>query len=326
MKMQGVRCAICRVAMTAIAVLPARFVRAVEVYTFETLTVNNVINGQDRWIDQPGQGVAYISLDETGNGTRVVRHVRTVNFDQTAFITRTNDPSFNFVCFSGTESNAVIQFEANGEHIAMFALGCDINGDGLLLSSDGELGPSFGVYDRNFRIQEANLGTAYDDGFNDGGGDGNSGNDWYRMQLRLDFTANDGEGSGSLYFMNLTDHDSSFHTVSGMRDRPLGLGSLHPDARPEHWSAMWLQLLSNGKSVPCADNLIPNLNGICITEIVPNGTEVTLQWRGGTGPYQLQRREELDDGEWENDGESTLLTNATAVLRGDVDFFRITQP
>jgi len=118
-----------------------------------------------------------VALDASGNGTKVVRHHKTVVFDQPAFLTRTNDASFNFLPFAGTETNAVIQFEANGEHVAMLALGTDLNGDGLLTAAASEIGPSFGVYDRNFRIQEANLGTFYDDGFNQGGGDGNCGND-----------------------------------------------------------------------------------------------------------------------------------------------------
>lgn len=297
-----------------------------DVYTFEALAAGDFIEGQDGWAGQPGAGNAIIALDESGHGTKVVRHHKTVIFDEPAFITRTNDPGFNFVAFTGAETNAVIQFEANGEHIAMFALGCDRNGDGLLLATDGELGPAFGVHGRNFRIQEANLGTAYDDGFNEGGGDGNSGNDWYRLQLRLNFTAANGEGTGTLYFMNLTDGDTRFHTVSGLRDQPLGLSRLHPEARPATWNALWLHLLSNGNSVPSADNLVPNLNGIRITEIVPTGTDVTLHWRGGVGPYQLQRRARLDLGDWENAGEPTTQLTATTVLLGDLGFFQIVQP
>ena len=312
--------------MAALLSLQATRAQAVEVYTFESLGVNNFIDGQDHWQDQPGQGDAVVALDTSGHGTKVVRHFKTVVFDQSAFITRTNDSSFDFVSFSGSETNAVIQFEANGEHVAMFALGHDRNGDGLLLSTDGEIGPAFGVYDRNFRIQEANLGTAYDDGFNEGGGDGNSGNDWYRLQLRLDFTAASGEGTGSLYFMNLTDGDTVFHTVSGLRNQPLGLSRLHPEARPVRWNALWLHLLSNGNSVPSADNLIPNLYGIRITEIVHVGTDVVLQWRGGVGPYQVQRRASLDAGNWENVGGVTTLTTATAAIAGDIGFFRVVQP
>jgi hypothetical protein len=315
-----------KLALVIVLGLLAHAAQAVEVYTFESLAVNNFINGQDYWKDQPGQGDAVVALDQSGHGTKVVRHFKTVVFDESTFLTRTNDAGFNFVSFSGTETKVVIQFEANGEHVAMFALGRDRNSDGLLLNTDGEIGPAFGVYDRNFRIQEANLGTAYDDGFNEGGGDGNSGNDWYRLQLRLDFTAANGDGTGSLYFMNLTDGDTAFHTVSGLRNQPLGLSRLHPDARPAKWNAMWLYLLSNGNSVPNADNLVPNLNGIRITEIIRVGSDVVLHWRGGVGPYQVQRRVSLDAGNWENVGNPTTLMTATVAIIGDTGFFRVVQP
>jgi hypothetical protein len=297
-------------------------IQAADVYTFESLAVNSAINGQDHWKDQPGQGDAIVSLDATGNGTKIVRHFKTVIFDQSAFITRTNDAGFNFVSFSGSETNAVIQFEVNGEHAAMFALGHDRNSDGLLLSTDGELGPSFGVYGRNFRIQQAGLGTATETAF----GSGNSGNDWYRLQLRLDFTADGGEGTGSLYYMNLTDGDTVFQAVAGLTDLPLGLGGLHPDARPARWSAMWLHLLSKGDSVPCVDNLVPNLYGMEITDIIMAGSDMTLKWRGGMGPYQVQRRISLDDGKWENASDVTILPESTVAIDGVSGFFRITRP
>lgn len=309
-----------------LVLLSVRSASADEVYTFESLTVNTSIDGDDGWKDQPGQGDAVVSLDDTGNGTKVVRHYRKVVFDESAFITRRNDAAFNFVSFSGSETNAILQFEASGEHVAMFALGCDRNGDGLLLSADGELGPSFGVYDRNFRVQEVNLGTTYDDGFNQGGGDGNSGNDWYRIQFRMDFTAAGGDGTGSLYFKNLTDHDATFHTVSGMLNRPLGLLSLTPDARPARWNAMWLHLLSNGKSVPCVDNLIPNFNGLQITEVFKDGANLVFSWRGGVGPYQVQHQTGLDAGSWENLGDVTILRSATVPITGTTEFFRVFQP
>lgn len=125
-------------------VLLAHAGQAVDVYDFESLTVNSFIGGQDHWKDQPGQGDAVVALDESGHGTKVVRHFKTVVVDESAFLTRTNDARFNFVSFTGSETNAVIQFEANGEHVAMFALGCDLNGDGLLTSAGGEIGPALG--------------------------------------------------------------------------------------------------------------------------------------------------------------------------------------
>lgn len=106
--------------------------QAVEVYTFESLTLSSAIDGQDRWEDQIGQGQAGVVLDASGNGTKVVYYHKTALFVEPAFLTRTYDASFDFVSFSGTESNAIIQFDATGEHVAMFALGRDLNGDGLL--------------------------------------------------------------------------------------------------------------------------------------------------------------------------------------------------
>jgi hypothetical protein len=315
-----------RLVLLAGLLFPPPAAQALEAYTFESLAANTLIAGLDGWQDQPGQGQAVIALDASGNGTKVVRHFKTVIFDQPAFLTRTNDASFNFVSFSGTETNAVIQFEATGEHVAMFALGCDLNGDGILTAAASEVGPAFGAFDRKFRIQEANLGTAYEGDFNEGGGDGNSGNDWYRIQLRLNFTAADGDGTGTLAAMNLSDGHTFFETSSSLINRPLGLSRLHPDAQPAKWNALWLHLLSNGNSVPSADNLVPNLNGIRITEIVRAGTDVILHWRGGVGLYQVQRRARVDSGTWENVGDTTALMTATAAIMGDAGFFRVVQP
>ncbi len=297
-----------------------------ETYTFESLTPNTFIHGNDNWKDQDGQGQAIIALDDTGNNTQVVRHFKTVVMDQSAFITRTNDATFGFVPFTGNETNAIIQFEANGEHLALFALGTDLNGDGILKSTDMELGPAFGVFDRKFRIQEANLGTAYDDGFNEGGGDGNNGNDWYRLQLRIDFTANGGDGSATLHFMNLTDQDTSFHTVSGLRNKPLGLSSLHPDAGPRRWNAMWMHLLSMGSRTPSADNLIPNLNGIRLGETTLSGSNLLVHWEGGTGPYQVQHCESLVTTNWINVGSATSSNSVLFPLSAPSDALRIVQP
>lgn len=322
----GLRAGWQRLALPVVLGLLAHAGQAVEVYSLEWLTVNEFMDGQDQWEAQPGSGHGVVVMDVSGNGTKVVRHDKTVVFDQPALLTRVNDANFDFVPFSGLETNAIIQFEATGEHVAMFALGCDRNGDGLLTSAEGEIGPAFGVVERKFRIQEANLGTVSDDGFNEGGGDANSGNDWYRIQLRLNFRAADGEGIGSLYFMNLTDGDTAFHTVSGVRNRPLGLSRLHPHARPDRWNGLWLQLLTNGNSVPSADNLVPNLNGIRITQIVREGTDVVLHWRGGAGLYQVQQRLSLGAGTWESVGHATTLTAATMAISGDTGFFRVVQP
>jgi hypothetical protein len=299
---------------------------AADVYSCEHLAEGQFLSGQDLWIGEPGQGAAVVSFDMTGNGTKVLRHHKVGISEPAATLTRTNEANFNFVPFLGTETNAIIQFEATGEYVAMFGLGRDLNGDGLLLAADGELGPCFGVYDRNLRIWQANLGPAYDDGFNEGGGDGNSGNEWYRIQLRINFSALDGDGMATLAIMNLSDGENYFQTVSGMRNRPLGLKRLLPGSQPANWNAMWILLHSNGNNVPSMDNLIPNLKGIRITGIEIHGERAVLSWRGGTGPYQVQRCASIESAAWENLGVLTTTLATEIDVAGAVGFLRVVQP
>jgi hypothetical protein len=227
-----------------------------EMYDFELLNPFYFIHGQDNWVDQPSQGQAVIRVDETTeNGSQVVRHHPTVNFNESAFITRVNDSSFGFEPFTGLESAAVLQFECTGDHIAMFALGHDRNGDGMVRSADGEIGPAFGTNDRQFAIQQANHGSTFAIDF----GPGNSRDDWYRIRLRIDFTANDGDGSGSLLYLNVTDGDDEFLPVAGLESINLDLSAMHPDAGPARWDAMWLHLLTGGGNVPAADHLVPHV-------------------------------------------------------------------
>lgn len=300
---------------------------AAEVYDCEMLAPNQWLQGQDGWRVLPGLGeIELVPANTQDNATLVLRHRHVVPTDFPAFASRTNDARFSFVAFTGTETNAIIEFEATGEFVALFALGCDLDGDGLLTAEAGELGPAFGISDRRFRIQEANLGASHDDNFNLGGGDANSGNDYYRLQLRMNLTANDGDGLGTLAFQNLTDSDTAFHTVPGVRNQPLGLRRLPAEARPARWNAMWVQLHSNGNSIPIADNFIPNPKGVLIVELIPDGEAWLLRWRGGVGPYQVQRRTSLTVGDWENVGSPTPLLTATMSLPGPMGFFRISQP
>jgi len=223
-------------------------------YDFEHLQVNHFIHGQDNWVDQPGQGQAVIMQNEDpANGTRVVRHFRTVNFNESAYLTRVSEEQFAFPLYAGFETSATLRFDANGEHLALFALGHDQNGDGMTKGADGELGPAFGVYDRMFVVQAANEGTTYLAEF----GSGNAGDDWYQIELRIDFSAQEESGTGSLFYRNLSDGDLDFQPVTGLQDVRLNLETMHPLSPPGTWDALWLHLRSSGGSVPSADNLVP---------------------------------------------------------------------
>ena len=52
-------------------------------------------------------------------------------------------------------------------------------------------------------------------------GSGNS--DWYRLLVNIDYLANGGDGSASLYFKDLTLGQTNFTPVAGMQNLNLGL-------------------------------------------------------------------------------------------------------
>lgn len=236
-----------------------------QIYDFESLTVHSFIHGHDNWRDQPGQGQGIIAQDTTPtNGTWVASVLPTVAFNEPAYLTRVNDANFSFPAFTGGETAAVVQFDATGDHIALFALGHDLTGDGMLRTADGEVGPAFGTWDRNFRIQGANGGPAVDIPF----GSGDAGHDWYRLRLVIDFTALGGDGQATLLYRNLSDGDLVFEPVAGLEAVNLQLTGMAPEAPPGSWDALWLHLMRGGGNEPLVDHLMIGLGS-------PSGVEIT---------------------------------------------------
>ncbi len=223
-----------------------------QVYDLEYLRVFNSLSNQDNWVLSVGDAV--IVNDTTPiNGTQVLRPASVVIFNMEARASRVNNTSFSFTPVNGTQ--AEIQFEATGEAASLFALGRDLDGDGALRETDREIGPAFGIIDRKFAIKEANLGALTSVEL----GSGNSGSDWYRLRLRIDFLANGGEGAGTLAFMNLSDGDTAFTDVAGLQNINIKLGRMDANAGPTTWNTMFLQLLTDGGNVPSVDNLEPNV-------------------------------------------------------------------
>jgi len=229
------------------------------VYDFESLLRDQAIDGEDGWELQPGLGNATVQVDDrVVNGTQVVRHVGLAATNQPARLTRENDTVYSFPPVAIGQTVVVLQFDATGEFVAQFALGHDVDGNDILAA--GELGPSFGLEDRNFLIQRAAEGSKVTSPFNVGTHIGNSVTDWYRLRLRIDVAANGGDGAGSLSYMNLTRGDLGYRDVLPLQNVNLGLTAMSPDAAPDEWNAMWLQLMSGGgATIPSADNLMPNL-------------------------------------------------------------------
>ena len=224
-----------------------------QLYDFELLQLDIPIGNQDNWVVSEGGAVVAKDLTPV-NGTLTVQTSNGTGLTIDTRITRGNDEIFSFTPLSGTQ--ATIQFELTGEATALFALGSDLNGDGILNPTDRELGPAFGVFDRKFIVKQANLGEPR---LTSDLGSGNNPRDWFRLQFRMDFQANDGNGTGSVDFINLSNNEIAFTPVEGLQNINLNLNSLTTNAAPATWNAMFLQLISGANTFFSADNLRPNV-------------------------------------------------------------------
>lgn len=62
---------------------------------------------------------------------------------------------------------------------------------------------------------------------------------------------------------------------------------------------------------------------VLITEMGVQDSTVTITWRGGLAPYQLQRRGSLTDGVWDDVGTTTTAMQATDTVSGGMMFYRV---
>lgn len=244
-------------------------------YDFESLPNNIILDQDDGWLSDSFGGEIGIRQDDTlANGTQVAQPLAGIDSGWPSYLTRVNDAAFGYSPFFGTETQAVLEFDTTAEAMSGFALGHDLNGNGLLDPETGEVGPVFGTLrdqtqgEEQFALLAADQQTLHTVEINGGGRCCNEDSDWYRLQLRMDLTANGGSGSGSLYYMNLTRGDTRFQPVVELQDLDLGLDAMDPDAGPETWNAMWLTMRFEGsQSMPRADNLVPRAPAVLAPDL-----------------------------------------------------------
>jgi hypothetical protein len=64
-----------------------------------------------------------------------------------------------------------------------------------------------------------------------------------------------------------------------------------------------------------------------LSTLTRTGTNITLTWKGGLGPFQVQRRSDLTSGDWINVGDPVSTHNATVSGQTDpVGFYRVVEP
>lgn len=77
--------------------------------------------------------------------------------------------------------------------------------------------------------------------------------------------------------------------------------------------------LSAGHPVPSAVQPAP----LVISSTTIQGGRIVIQWTGGKGPFQLQRRSSLTEGTWENVGEPVTGTSASDSVDAQMKFYRV---
>jgi hypothetical protein len=221
-------------------------------YNFNALSGNDNpitdLDGQDNWTTQ-GFGVNGVP-----DLSRIMGVTATLGFDGTpalrfqeqgpgvgADASRLNDGAFSIPTFDGSETEAFIQADFGfGAWGNQFALGYDTNADSIIRrSTPNEIGPrlSIGCFEQagvsvtnaagittKVPVSNVNAGCT----------------EWVRLRLVMDFTANGGQGSGDVYFKNLTNGDTCLQPVTGLQGINLGLNPGSGDASdPVNWNGMW---------------------------------------------------------------------------------------
>ncbi len=238
-------------------------------YDFEALAPGS-LSGRDGWLSEPGLGEMRVVVDPTTvNGSRVIQPIVGLASGWYGYLSRVNDAAFAFDAVSG--NTLVLQFDANGEATAGFALGRDLNGDGLLSRSSGEIGPVFGTYkdtggggSNRFLVHGGGLRTSADD-FTPAHSVAlstpqrccNDPEDWYRLQLRIDLAAAGGAGSAGLHYRNLSRGDAAYLPVSELQGLNMHLDGMAAGAEPQRWDTMWILTQFEGeRHIPRLDNLV----------------------------------------------------------------------
>jgi hypothetical protein len=212
-----------------------------QIYDFENLKIGE-LQGQDGWPKLKNLSERY--LDKT------LRVVRGTGINQSHVIVRNgeggdeirpNNRAFSFKHFTGRETDARLQFD-----IRYGGRRGPWNADGYF-STGGE---AFGLNNHFFQIlASGNPSTPHapiPDRVHEG--------DWIRLQLRLDFTANNGSGAASLFYGNLTAGDIALIPIPELQNVKLAVQY----EKPAEWNHLRINIGSEIDRI-AVDNLIPNM-------------------------------------------------------------------
>ena len=176
-------------------------------FEFSSGVINNEIMGQDNWTlweawasdtAKIGVPMGRLVTDSTHplfpNGTRALTSATS---GSDARVQRRNNWGWHFIPFQGNETNGTIEFDMKDKA----ALGVGGIGDSI----------KFGIGFNGFYLADAvSVNASLPSTV--------ASTDWLRLRLVIDFTANTGQGSASLFYRNLTDGETAFTPVAGIQN------------------------------------------------------------------------------------------------------------
>lgn len=165
------------------------------IYDFESLAFAN-ITGQDGW----NKLATYDGVVTAGTGVNTSKVLKSGTANNVAYPYRGNDASYAMHTYQGNETGAVYQCD--------FMYSSTYSGGGLTIEATNSAGtvyagPGFGSSYTLFNAigKSCSIPSGCDSG------------DWIRFRLVIDFTAANGQGSGTLFYRNLTDGAPGFTAV-----------------------------------------------------------------------------------------------------------------
>jgi len=264
-------------------------------YDFNNLTGNDAypfadLNGQDGWTSQgfiyptPCCFIMGVTATSGFDGTQALRF-EDVGAGYGADASHKRTASFAIPVISGSTTMIVLQGDFHvGAWANVLEFAYDANNDGVIRQTDPtEIGPGLnigtvpGVMILSAARTPTNVPLASLD-INPSGGD------WVRLRLEIDPTNN---GSGSVYYQNLTRGHTGLQPVPGLQniDMELDWGATGV-TNPALWDSVYIHLEGAGNqfnnlylSADGADLVISYLSGSAVAENGGNITKVRVLCR-----------------------------------------------
>ena len=273
------------------------FSNEVKNYDFNSLTPGVTLNGQDNWVVfGPGWTFPYVSANGPDGSLAIFA---TAGGGSLKYTSRINDGNYSITSFTGDENSAVFQIDAISvcwnTHVG---IGFDDNSNNEVESS--ECGIRLGFSDCS--VQRL---TVFDAQGNSTIYNGWSAGSWVTIRVVMDFTANGGQGSASVYTKLYG--TNSFTPIASLQNINMNLNpALSNHFNPANWNAMHFYYDSDGRY---HDNFFTANSTATLTTTPVTSITGTSAVSGGNITDDLGDDITARGVVWSTSPEPTLVTN-----------------